>query len=155
MTKKEKLQYLKQGHQRMRDLISNLNDFQINDLKVLDDWTTKDVLSHLAAWNIENIKRIEVLLTSKEIPWWWNSPEGDDEFNEKAITQRKDKSAQEVINEWESSFQNFMKRAEELSDEEWEHNSPIPLKNFFVYEYYGLEHEGGHAKQIEGFLKNQ
>lgn len=37
MTKKEKLQYLKQGHQRMRDLISNLNDFQINDLKVLDD----------------------------------------------------------------------------------------------------------------------
>jgi hypothetical protein len=89
------------------------------------------------------------LLTGK-IPQWWGLPE--DEFNEIEIAKRKNLSLLEIINEWENSFNGVIKRIENLTEAEWENHKPIPIKEFFTYVYYGLEHEGGHAKQIEEFL---
>lgn len=154
MTKKEKIQYLKQGHEKLKNLINKLNKIQLTETKVLDNWTIKDILVHLAAWNIEYIKRINEVLILGKIPEWWNSPEKEDEFNNKAIEERKNKDIEEILIEWENSFNNCIKRVEEISDEQWDNYKPIALKKFFIYEYHGLDHEGGHAKQIEDFLIN-
>lgn len=155
MLQLEKIEYLKQGHERLKNLISNLDLFQLTELKVLENWTIKDVLSHLAAWNIENIDRIKELLITNKTPRWWNSLKGDDKFNKQEIKKRSNRDFNCVYNEWEESFNNLIHRVEELSDEEWNNHKPIALREFFIYEYYGLDHEGGHAKQIEEFLKKK
>ena len=110
MTKKEKIQYLKDGHKRLEDVVNSLNDKTLMETKVLQDWTVKNVLSHIVAWNLENIKGIDNILLTGEMPWWWGLPE--DEFNEREVTKRKEIDIKEVIQEWENSFSMMINKIE-------------------------------------------
>jgi len=159
ITKLEKIEYLKNGHNKLQGLINSLDTKQLTELKVLKDWTIKDVLSHLSAWNWEELKSVDQLLNG-ERPWWWEIPE--EEFNEQEVLKRRNISVEEVIKEWKDSFNQLMEKIETLTDQEWEtgrsekwpRGTPFTVKSMFIYEYYGLDHEGGHAKQIEEFFKN-
>ncbi len=150
MSKKEKIIYLKNGHKKLINIVNFLNINKLTELDILSGWTIKEILSHIAAWNLENIQGITDILLLGKMPWWWGLPE--DEFNESEIAKRKNLSLTEIINEWENSFDKMITKIENLTEDEWENHKPIPIKDFFMYEYYGLEHEGGHAKQIEEFL---
>lgn len=152
MRRKATIKFLKKGHREMESLLRTLNQKQIADTLVTEKWTVKDVLAHLAAWNMAEEKAVDEILSNK-IPEWWGLDET--EFNRRAVRKRSRMAVGKVLSEWESSFQGLMARLEQLSETEWYRSAHSKggkelsgrVCDIFIYRYKGRDHEGGHAKQ--------
>lgn len=118
----------------------------------------------MVAWNWEAIKEVDRVLSNKAtLPVFYENKAQEDEFNRKEVEKRKDKSWKEILKEWDNSFWTQIKRMEQVSEDEWKHQSrnqfwsdgtPVTVYSLFAYEYGGEGHEGGHAKQISNHRVN-
>jgi len=153
------IDYFSSGHRKMQETIARLSEKQMTKELVLDDWTVKDILAHLAAWSGEAVAEIDRILNNKAT-WHILYPTDEDtsKFNEPEVVKRRSRTLQEVINEWETNFEAEMKRISELTAEQWERQSgndvwpeegnPVTPSSLYGYEYNGEQHEAGHASQI-------
>ncbi|MFA5030199.1 MAG: DinB family protein [Patescibacteria group bacterium] len=158
MTKEESIQRLKNGHKRFLQVINSLSPKQIVSQKVLGNWTTKDVIAHLLAWNWEQLKAVDKILTNHKPEWW-----GQDEtvFNQKEINKRANCGLDKILKEFDDSFDALVLRINSLSERDWYYEASekgsdskaINIDSMFGYTYQGEDHEGGHAKQIEKVIK--
>lgn len=158
MTKGETIKFLKQDHQKLLDVVSNLTVEQLTSKKIIENWTVKDILAHISAWNKAEIKAIDLLLRNEK-PFYIGGL--DNRFNEKAVRERKHYSFDRVYLEFENSFKNLIEKITSLTEEEWKYQTsyvwddekPLTVDSLFYYTYEGAGHEGGHAKQIREKLK--
>lgn len=162
--RKETIEQYKKEHETLKDLVSSLTEKEAATRKVLGDWTIKDVIAHLAAWNWEAIDEVDRVLKNK--PTWpelYEHKEGENKFNQKQVDKRKGMSWAEVIKDWDDSFWEQIKVMEKLTESQWKHQAedqfwsdgtPVTVYSLFAYEYEGEGHEGGHAKQLAQFIKN-
>lgn len=149
----------REGHARMLEVVSMLSEQQMTEEPVLDEWTVKDIIAHLAAWSID--ARLEIDRVLNDAPAWvklYDSDEGVTDFNERAIATRRFKQLSEVIEEWKAAFEAEMSRVESLTDDEWNHQSgtdvwkdgnKVTVFSLYSYEYLGEQHEAAHARQIK------
>lgn len=122
----------------------------------MGDWSVKDVIAHISAWNLEITRSIDEVL-QKKAPWYLSK--GETAFNIAEVEKRRDWSLQEVLDEWESSFDSLTHRIEEITAEEWNidtglswaDGSALSMASLFGYRYRGEGHEGGHAIQIREY----
>lgn len=151
---------LTRDHQKFNDLISQLNSEQMTKTTISGEWVLKDVIAHLSAWYWEYVREIDRVLKD-QATWQKPGDSGDDEFNKKETLKRKEKSVDEILEEWENSFSSLLKRIDKLTSEEWNHQSdehlwnkgnPVTVFSLFSFEAEGLSHEGQHAKQLEEIL---
>lgn len=153
MQKKKAIEIFKSGHKEFQSLLKLLTPDQLANISVLENWTVKDIISHLSAWNFAQAKEIDNILSGK--PTWrrlYKTVKDQNEFNKKAVEERKNRDIQEIIREWEKSFDTLIKRLENLTDEEWNNYPNLPL--LFHYEKEGLSDEGRHAKEVKRFIKS-
>lgn len=159
MEKQKVIQSFKAGHEKMKDVMQGLTKKQMVEEKVLGDWSVKDILAHLSAWSWEAIEEINRVLQNKA-SWHRLDIEKDwtDRFNQMEIAKRRKRSLRAVIDEWEKSFQAEIARLEQLTKEDWFHQSgqdrwengtPVTVHSLYDYEYQGENHEAGHAKEIK------
>lgn len=156
------IERFKKEHAKLKKFVFTLPEEKFLP-KIVGDWSIKDVIAHLAAWNWEVIDEVDRVLKNKAIwPGRYDNTVGEDEFNRKEVEKRRDKSWEESVKDWDDSFSALIKRMERLSDDEWRHqsgnqtwsdNAPVTVFSLFDYEYEGEGHEGGHAKQIVENLK--
>jgi hypothetical protein len=145
----------------MENVINELNENQISQDIISVKWTPKDIIAHISAWNLELKKAIDDLLNDEK-PWFINEEElTEAEFNAKETKKRKDWSLDQILDEWQTSFEQLIQRIMSLTKSEWEYQAPfewtkdmlVTVKSLFEYTYKGEGHEGGHAKQIEESYK--
>src|SRR3990167_384148 len=156
--KQEIIERFKKEHEELRKLVSSLSEEQALKLKMLGEWSIKDIISHLAAWNLEAIDEVDRVLKNEATwPAKYEDKTGEDEFNRKEVEKRQKMSWQGVLKDWDDSFWAQIKRMEQISNDEWKHQSesqswsdgtPVTVYSLFIYEYEGNGHEGGHAKQL-------
>ncbi len=157
MSKEEIIESLKKGHKRLERVVGFLKDHDMMGKKLLGKWSIKEILSHLSAWNWKQVNAINEIIGGNKPEWWGLN---DDEFNHKAIEERKDMNLEDVLAEWKESFKELIKKAEWLSEEDWFYEAPqerddklpVSVHSMLSYRYRGEDHEGGHAKQIEELL---
>ncbi|MFX1517408.1 MAG: DinB family protein [Promethearchaeota archaeon] len=163
MNKQQAIQFLKNNHLRLETVVNGLNDHQIINDIISVKWTPKNIISHISAWNISLKNAIDELLKNKK-PWFINEEEiTEAEFNEREVQHRKDWPLNQIIDEWQNSYERLIQRIMRLSEFEWEHQSPyewtkdmpVTVSSLFDYMYRGEGHEGGHAKQIEEFYEKK
>lgn len=153
MNQQDTIQFLRNDHQELKQAVDSLSSTQLTEIPVIEEWTAKDILAHICAWNWEEIKAIDEVLVNKK-PWYVGVEE--DEFNQKEVEKRKSWPLEKMLKEWEGSFTALIERMEKLSPKEWEFEAgliwpdrtPLSVKSLFNYRYEGAGHEGGHAKQI-------
>ncbi len=157
MDQEETIQFFRDDHQKLKDVVSKLTDSQMNNDKVQGIWTVKDILAHISAWNWEIITQAERVLSSTK-PWYTDKTET--EFNEEAVKTRESWSIERVISEWYESFDVLMLKLERFSkeewnfelDEEWPEGGKVSISSIFGYRYLDEGHEGGHAKIIRDYF---
>lgn len=162
MQKEKVIEIFKSGHNEFQHLTKLLTPNQITNTQILEDWTVKDIMAHLSAWNWEQAKEIDNILHDK--PTWnnlYNTRANEDNFNKKAVEERKDKDLLTIIEEWENSFETLIKRIEKLTEEEWNHEckgqiwrdgKPATMYSLFRYEEDGQSDEAHHAQQVKKFF---
>jgi hypothetical protein len=161
-TQKSLIVSLKKDHQKMISVLQVLNPRQKKTL-VIGKWTPREVVAHLAGWNLEYIKEIDAILKNK--PTWYKKfskgRKATDRENDVFIAERKNLSFAQTVSEWKKTFLSLVARLEKLSKEEWNHEStkgdwfgegPITIEKIFRYTYKDIGHEAGHAKQIKKFF---
>jgi hypothetical protein len=147
------LRFFREDHRKLKQTISKLSESQILKDIVMGDWSVKDVLAHISAWNWEISKSIDDVL-EKKAPWYLNK--GETAFNVAEVDRRREWSLEKVLDEWEKSFDSLTHRIEEITAEEWiidtglrwKDGSAVTMESLFGYRYRGEGHEGGHALQI-------
>lgn len=161
MNKKMVLESLRAAFLKLKDVVDNIPEDTMESTKITAEWTIKDVVGHLAAWNWEYAKEIDRILDNN--PTWhdfYSSKEGTDEFNRKEVEKRKNLSTKSVIEDWQKSFKSLEDKLSTLSPQEWFYaskkgewqNQPITVASIFKYSYRGKSHEAGHAEQIREML---
>jgi hypothetical protein len=59
------LRFFREDHRKLKQTIGKLSESQILNDIVMGDWTVKDVIAHIAAWNWEIAKSIDEVLEKK------------------------------------------------------------------------------------------
>lgn len=163
MEKQKVIDIFKTCHENLRKLLDSLTPDQMVNEKVTGVWSIKDILAHLSAWNWEQVKEIDNILHDQ--PTWYKkyqNKEGQDDFNKKAVDKRRNRHIDQIIKEWDDSYEYLMKRIEKLTDKQWNHKcirhiksdgKPVTLQSIFKYEENELSDDGQHADQIKKFFK--
>lgn len=150
------LRFFREDHRKLKQTLAKLTESQIVNDIIMGDWSVKDVIAHISAWNLEITRSIDEVL-QKKAPWYLTK--GETAFNMAEVEKRHDWSLQEVLDEWENSFDSLTHRIEEITAEEWNidtglswaDGSAVTMESLFGYRYRGEGHEGGHALQIREY----
>ena len=160
LNKQEFVEFFKRDHLKLKLVIDNLAKEQMLEMTVLGFWTVKDIIVHITAWNHEIRKAIDEVLSDKKI---WFADQTDIEFNKQVVKSAESYSLDQVLEEWEQSFEELIHRIENLSESELQKqssytwggtNDVITVESLLDYRYRGEGHEGGHAKQIKEYFSN-
>lgn len=156
----EIIHFLRENHNTLEEVIRQLNKEQLTKFIIIGNWSTKDIIAHISAWNMEITKSINQILRNVK-PWYVDEEDlTEREFNKREILKRKEWSIDDVLEEWRQSFESLITRINSLSEQEWlvqtnllwEEGYPITLPSLFDYRYQGAGHEGGHALQIKNYF---
>jgi hypothetical protein len=93
-----------QVQKQLLDLLTKYTS--LNEGKIFyGDWTIKEVVSHISAWDLYFASVLEALFNSKEIDYW-----GDiNSFNTRAILTRRNKTLEELKSELKKAGDKFIK----------------------------------------------
>ena len=125
---------------------------------VYGDWSVKDVLAHLPAWDRELARAIDELLAS-QLPTFvqYATRAGEAAFNARAVEASRAMPFAQALAELREAHEALMGQIEALTDEQWEratayrwgNRTPMTIASLFDYSYKGQTHYGGHAQEIE------
>ncbi len=159
MDHEETIQFFMDDHQKLQEVISKLTEFQMDTEEVQGNWTVRDILAHISAWNWELVTQAEGVLSGAK-PWYTYKTEAD--FNKEALKARGSWSVEKIIAEWYESFDALISKLESFSeeewnfeiDEEWPEGGKVSVFSIFGYRYHGEGHEGGHATIIQNYFES-
>ena len=106
------------------ELLASMSDEQITAPLLPSNWSTKDVIAHLRAWQQVSIARLEAALlnTDPELPAWlggvdpFYAEEHADDFNARVFEIHLGDSWSTLHGDWRDGFLRFLQMAEAISD---------------------------------------
>ena len=154
---------LKEQIDRWEELLDRMNSDQISVLLLPSIWSTKDVLSHLRAWQQRSIARLEAALSDREpvFPKWLpeldpDSESSTDQINAWIYETNRDEPWLAVHQNWRGGFLQFIELGERISERDLLDESRFswmevrPLALVLVSSY---DHHQEHLDQLHAWLK--
>ncbi len=113
-TKRVLLDLIQSEHERLEQALAPLNDAQLIQPGVMEDWSIRDILAHLAVWEARLQQRVK------------GRPErgtelGTPQFNAQIFAENRGRALKAVRADFERSHQSVIKLAESLSAAEVKH----------------------------------
>lgn len=137
----------------MRQVVDSITNGNTVSQVLVGDWTIREVLVHIAGWYREYIREIDGILRNRPIL----SPKTDDIFNRQLLDTNKGRPLEEVIREWDHSYNALISRVSQLTNDDWNHvcagqigkdGKEVSMKSLFADLSGGVSHEGKHAAEI-------
>jgi hypothetical protein len=153
---------LKEQLNSSEEFLNHQSNHQINVLLEPSNWSTKDVLAHLRAWQQRSIARLEAALSDREpiFPKWL--PEIDpelevstDQINAWIYETHRDESWGTVRQNWKDGFSLLLDLGERISERDmmdesrytWMETRPLALILIGTY-----DHHREHLDQLLAWL---
>jgi len=171
MNKKQKiLNELTEIFNRWQELLASLSEEQITGQLLPSDWTVKDAVSHLWAWQQASVARMEAALHDREpdYPKWWEifSPDPNedvDRTNAWIYATNRDKPWSNVYADWKMQFQHYLELASQLPEKDllepgkytWMDGYALSASSMGTLEHHQEHYDTLYAwLQEQGKLKN-
>ncbi len=146
VTKADAERDLVEAWQTLGSAVDSFSEMELEQPGVLEGWTVKDLLGHIAFWAQQGADSLQLIAAGKpdqvQLP---GSDEAVDERNERERRLRQDRPLADVRREWLESFDGAMQALAALPAEQLQREvkGQTVLKLFAVdtYEHYG-EHSG-------------
>jgi uncharacterized damage-inducible protein DinB len=148
---------LKYGHLWVLKHVQTLPDEDWYTEGVCGWWSTKNIISHLASFEHVLVDILSACLGEENTPVLdqFKSLDGD-KFNDVQVSQRKNLSAREALDDYQTVQAKTMTLVEMIPDEVLREPGTLPwygmeyaLDDFIVYTFYG--HKREHCAQIAVF----
>lgn len=154
---------LKEQFNRWEELLASLTDEQINAPLLPSEWTIKDIIAHLMAWQKRSIARVEAALSNREpeFPQWIpgvdpNLEGNTDPVNAWIYGTYHVRPWSDVQQEWREGFLHLLESGEWISERNLLDSSRYPwlegytLANVFLATY---DHHQEHLENLLAWLK--
>ena len=116
---------LREQFNRLEELLASLSDEQITAPHFDDNWSIKDVIAHLWAWQQISIARMEAAALNRELelPKWVAKLHGDweenaDQTNAWVYETYHEKPWSEVYQNWREGFLRFLELGGPISEKD-------------------------------------
>jgi hypothetical protein len=114
-TKQQLLSALTEIFNRWQELLASLSEEQITSPLLPSDWSVKDVVAHMWAWQQASLARAEAAVHNREpeYPGWWEingpDPEEDvDRTNAYLYKINRERAWLGVYTDWKMQFQRYL-----------------------------------------------
>ena len=152
MDKSELLSSLDSSRKQLLAAIKGLSAEEMTTPGVMGDWSVKDLLSHLTAWEAELVTMLAQARQGKKPPFADVSSSQTDALNAQWHNETKDRPLERVLIDFHGVRKHTMKQVEAFNDKEL--NDPklykwlgdSPLWKWIANETF--EHEAEHTEQI-------
>ena len=145
MNKSELRERVHTAHTRLVKAFDGLTEEEATRTGLNPQWSIKDALAHLAAWDTQGAVIISKILREGVEP-----PDIDkkfiDDFNARAVAERGSHSMREVADEFNAAHSELENVLAEFPDELDESS-----RAFKLFEILAVTHYTHHAEQIEKF----
>lgn len=147
---------LKYGHGTILQTIDGLPNAAWETAGVCGVWSTKDIIAHLASYEQVLIEVLSGFTGGGLTPYLRMWSERSLGFNDMQVEMRKDKTAAEVLAEYNDAYDRVRAQVAHIPADTFRQTGTLPwygmeysLDDFIVYTYYG--HQREHAAQIAAF----
>lgn len=150
-TKADVERELVQAWQALASAVDSFSDVELEQPGVVEGWSVKDLLGHIAFWAQEATRNLQLIAAGKADEVRRPGSDSDvDEWNERERRLRQGRLLREVREEWLESFQGAMQAlaafpSEKLQDE-FEGRSVLELFAEDTYDHYRQ-----HLAQLAGW----
>jgi hypothetical protein len=155
MNKSELVQSLREAHQRVAKTSEQIPDSRLVD-PVIDGWSGKDVLAHMAWWHDHSALVIEELGAGRQ-PYDRTDPaNATDTRNERILLEHRDDPPEATRRAFHESFARLMTALEPVTEEDLFSNDRWPwLDGEALVEtvlWDSSRHYDAHSDQLESLL---
>ena len=144
---------MKYGHLTVLGAIKDLDESKWEASGVCGVWSVKDIIAHLASYEIALIDILNSVLTGKSTPYIERFINPDGKFNDEEVAKRSQKSVEQVLEEYKSAHAEAVDVLSRIPAEQFRQNGVLAwygdaydLEDFLVYTYYA--HKREHSAQI-------
>jgi hypothetical protein len=157
MTRNEILKVMHQAHADFLAVIADIPDDVMATRPVIDWWTLKDLLGHIAMWYAVGLKFIrEFQQDGVPKPLGFQDDAAIDAHNKREVALRRDWSLARVRAEFDAAFRDLVVAVEQLNDAQlrtqlpapWPQTEPQPVTLERLIAVNTYEHLPEHTEQI-------
>jgi hypothetical protein len=154
-SKPEILAMLQSEFDRWEEVLNGLSEEQITAPNFISDWSIKDTLAHLMAWQTRSIARLEAAQSGKEPDFtrWPVQPLPDpgdntEEINAWIYKTYREESWSVVHRSWRTGFLRFLELAQAIPEKDlldpkrypWMEGQSLLAVLQFSYEHHHMDH---------------
>jgi hypothetical protein len=150
MKKTELLERVYVAHEKLTNALEGLTEDQATRVGLNAEWSIRDALSHITAWEIEGVRILSEISAGVWKPQKFDK-EAIDEFNAHAVESRRENSMGEVRREFDEAHREMERSIVSFLPDEVDESS---LAYKFV-EGTTFRHHTSHAGQIEEWKLKQ
>jgi hypothetical protein len=154
---------LREEFDRWEELLTSLSEEQISTPLLPSNWSTKDVIAHVMAWQQRSIARVEAALNNQEpeFPRWPTELDPDAEGNTEPINAwiyetYRDQPWSKVHEDWSKGFQRFLDSANKISERDLLDSGRYPWLKGYPLAYILLasyDHHQEHLEKLQTWLE--
>ena len=147
MKKTEIQERVRAAHRKLTDALDGLSEEEAARVGLTSQWSVKDALAHISAWETEGERRLREIAAGTWQPQRL-SHEMIEDFNARAVGERKTRSWAELREEFDRAHASLEEFIASLPDE-IDEKSPT----YKFIEGVTFRHHEHHAGQIENYRK--
>lgn len=146
MKKEEMIERVRAAHEKLTKALDGLTEEQATRTGLNSQWSVKDALSHITAWEIEGARILSEIQSGTWEPQKFDK-NAIDEFNARAVEKRRESSMNDVRAEFDEAHREMERAILSLLPDEVDESSPA----YGYAEGTTFRHHAQHAAQIEEF----
>jgi len=156
-SKAELLQMAADGRAQLITLINRIPEKRMLETGVESDWSIKDILAHISAWEMKMSAAFSEIQTSDNPPDWPTTDEAVDALNADFYATNQDKPLSQVLAEFQASYPQALAAAQALSEHDlfapdrfaWREGRPL----WWIVAGNTFGHYRDHIPNIEAWLE--
>ena len=115
MTKEELIEKIEKSYSEWEDVLAEVGDSRMAQRGVADDWSVKDLVAHLAAWQQRVLDRMDADTTGNPAE---SLGQTVDEINVALYERNRDRPLHDVLAQARDTYDRFLTRVRSLSEEQ-------------------------------------
>jgi len=131
MDKKELINGLKEENNKWQTLLNQIGIARMDQSGVAGSWSIKDIIAHLTGWRRFTVARLRAVRNGKKDPSppWPISLNSEYEINEWIYKNNHNRTVQDILDDSNQVFNEFIDAFEDLSEDILTNNSSFPWMN--------------------------
>ncbi len=151
MNREQLLNKLNRAWSAMKDSYAGLPDSQLTKSDVVDNWSVKDILSHVTTWEEEALKYLPLIIEGGRPPRYSVQYGGIDTFNAQKTEQKRSLALSEVLRQLDEIHGRLIEYIQSVHEEQFTRETPFRHRlRLDTYSHYTV-----HARMIREWREQQ